>query len=165
VAAVLACSSAGLLLTTERHWTACAEILARHATEVWLLDEAIADQGSQTPPDALATLVAPAADDPAVLLWTSGTTGSAKAFFLTHGNIAVNVEALRALAVVGPGDRALLPLPLHHAYPLVVGSLLTLTRGTAIILPGAPTGPLLLKPLKDGEATAILGVPRLYDPL
>ena len=58
-----------------------------------------------------------------------------------------------------------MPLPLHHAYPLVVGTLLTLTSGTAIILPGGPTGPLIMKALKDGEATAIVGVPRLYDAL
>ncbi len=163
--AVLARSGAVLLLTTEAHRMACAEILARHATEVWLLEEAIAGQGSQAPPGAFTTPVASAGADRAVLLWTSGTTGSAKAFFLTHGNIAVNVEALRALGVVGQGDRALLPLPLHHAYPLVVGVLLTLSSGTAIILPGGPTGPLIMKALADGEATAIVGVPRLYDAL
>jgi long-chain acyl-CoA synthetase len=163
--AVLARSGAVLVLTTEPHRMACAEILARHATEVWQLDTAIAGEGFQVPPGAFTALTSPGADDPAVLLWTSGTTGSAKAFFLTHGNIAVNVEALRALAVVGPGDRALLPLPLHHAYPMVVGTLLTLTSGTAIILPGGPTGPLIMKAINDGQATAIVGVPRLYDAL
>ena len=38
---------------------ACAEILARHATEVWLLEEAKAGQGSQAPPGAITTLVSP----------------------------------------------------------------------------------------------------------
>jgi long-chain acyl-CoA synthetase len=99
------------------------------------------------------------------IVWTSGTTGSPKAFFLTHGNIASNVEALRALAIVGPADRALLPLPLHHAYPFIVGMLSTLTCGTAIVLPDGATGPLIIKALIDGEATAIIGVPRLYDAL
>jgi long-subunit acyl-CoA synthetase (AMP-forming) len=58
---------------------------------------------------------APAPDEPALLSWTSGTTSSPKAFFLTHHNIATNIEALQTLNVVGPRDRALLPLPLHHA--------------------------------------------------
>jgi acyl-CoA synthetase (AMP-forming)/AMP-acid ligase II len=71
-------------------------------------------------------LPVPALDQPALLSWTSGTTGSPKAFLLTHRNIATNIEALRELAVVGPQDRALLPLPLHHAYPFIVGMLVPL---------------------------------------
>jgi acyl-CoA synthetase (AMP-forming)/AMP-acid ligase II len=40
-------------------------------------------------------LLAPAPDEPAVLSWTSGTTGSPKAFLLTHRNIATNIEAFQ----------------------------------------------------------------------
>jgi len=105
----------------------------------------------------------PASDDPALLSWTSGTTGLPKAFLLTHRNIATNVEALQKLNVVGPRDRVLLPLPLHHAYPLIVGMLTTLTIGTAIVLPGGTTGPLLVRAMHEADVTAIIGVPRLYD--
>ena len=69
---------------------------------------------------------------------------------LTHRNIATNVEALLELAIVGPQDRALLPLPLHHAYPFIVGMLTTLTIGTAIVLPGGTTGPLLMRAMREG---------------
>jgi long-chain acyl-CoA synthetase len=163
--AVLAHSGARLVLTTEPHQTASREILSRYGVESWLLDAAIAGQSTPIPQETFAQLYPCADADPAALLWTSGTTGSPKAFFLTHGNITANVEALRALAVVGPEDRALLPLPLHHAYPFVVGMLTTLTSGTAIVLPGGVTGPLIMKALTDGEATVIVGVPRLYDAL
>jgi hypothetical protein len=77
------------------------------------------------------------------LSWTSSTIGSPKSFLLTHRNIVTNVEALQKLNVVGPRDRAL-PLPLHHAYPFIVGMLTTLTIGTAIVLPRGTTGPLLV---------------------
>ena len=100
-----------------------------------------------------------------MLSWTSGTTGSPKAFVLTHRNIATNVEALQKLAVVGPRDRALLPLPLHHAYPFVVGMLTTLTLGTTIVLPGGTTGPALMRALREANVTTIIGVPRLYEAL
>ena len=113
----------------------------------------------------MADLLDCAGDEPAVLTWTSGTTGSPKAFVLTHRNIATNVEALRRLAVVGDHDRALLPLPLHHAYPFVVGMLAPLTLGTTIVLPGGSTGPLLMRALRDAEVTTIVGVPRLYEAL
>jgi len=39
---------------------------------------------------------------------------------LTHGNISINVAALRDLGIIGQRDRALLPLSLHHAYPFVL---------------------------------------------
>jgi long-chain acyl-CoA synthetase len=80
-------------------------------------------------------------DQPAPLSWTSGTTGSPKAFLLTHGNIATNVEALQQMNVVGPTGHALLLLPLHHAYPFIVGMLTILTIGTAIVLPGGTSDP------------------------
>src|SRR5271168_1691931 len=67
--------------------------------------------------------------------------------------------------VVGPRDPALLPLPLHHAYPFVVGMLTTLTLGTTIVLPGGTTGPSLMRALHDGKVTTIIGVPRLYEAL
>ena len=84
---------------------------------------------------------------------------------LTHRNIATNVEALQQFGVVGPRDRALLPLPLHHAYPIIVGMLTTLTLGTTIVLPGGSTGPALMRALREGNATTIVGVPRLYEAL
>jgi long-chain acyl-CoA synthetase len=110
-------------------------------------------------------LPVPASGAPAILSWTSGTTGSPKAFLLTHGNIAGNVAALRDLAIVGPADRALLPLPFHHAYPFLVGILTTLTLGTVIVLPSGGTGPALARALRDGQVTVVVGVPRLYEAL
>jgi long-chain acyl-CoA synthetase len=69
------------------------------------------------------------------------------------------------LAVIGLRDRALLPLPLHHAYPFVVGMLITLSLGTTIVLPGGTTGPALMRALREGDVTTIVGVPRLYEAL
>ena len=163
--AVLRRSGSHMVLTTQQHQAKCAELLGEFEAEIWLLETVAGEGVAPISPDAAVAMLAPATTDPAALFWTSGTTGSPKAFFLTHGNIASNVEALRALAIVGPADRALLPLPLHHAYPFIVGMLSTLTCGTAIVLPDGATGPLIIKALTYGEATAIIGVPRLYDAL
>ena len=94
-------------------------------------------------------LPVPAPGDPLLLAWTSGTTGSPKIFALEVRNIASNVGAIEALGIVGEGDRALLPLPLHHAYSLVLGMLSTLNVGTAIVLPAGTTGPLILQALRQ----------------
>jgi len=166
--AALVSSAAQVIFTTARHLESSGEILRTHAARVILVDEDSGEGqlatgwrsllGERTP-----DLLAPAPDEPAVLSWTSGTTGSPKAFLLTHRNIATNIEALQKLNVVGPRDRALLPLPLHHAYPFVVGMLTTLTIGTAIVLPGGTTGPILVRAMRDAEVTIVIGVPRLYD--
>jgi long-chain acyl-CoA synthetase len=168
--AALHSSRARLLVTTARHIETSGDFLRAHNIRTILVDEiersGQARSACQHPvSDQAEDLPLPVDDAPAILSWTSGTTGSPKAFLLTHRNIATNVEALENLSVAGPQDRALLPLPLHHAYPFVVGMLTTLTIGTTIVLPGGTTGPALMMALRGGEVTTIIGVPRLYDAL
>ena len=58
-----------------------------------------------------------AADDTAVLLYTSGTTGRPKGAELTHGNLATNVEVTRSdLLEIGPDDVIFGGLPLFHSF-------------------------------------------------
>jgi len=64
---------------------------------------------------------------------------------------------------IGPGDRVALPLPLHHVYPFVLGLLTPMAMGLPVILPQALTGPQVLRALKEGEASVMVGVPRLYE--
>jgi long-chain acyl-CoA synthetase len=157
----LASSGARLILTTAHH----RDSLSAHRARILLLEGFDVGAASAPGGKAASELQEPAAEAPAVLFWTSGTTGAPKAFFLRHRNIAANVDALRELALVGPHDRALLPLPLHHAYPFVVGMLGTLSQGTAVVLPASATGPALLRALHDGDVTTVIGVPRLYEAL
>lgn len=112
-----------------------------------------------------ADLGTPSPDDCAILFYTSGTTGPPKGVPLTHRNLTSNVAALLALDIARASDRLLLPLPLHHVYPLVVGLLSPLTLGVAIILPHSLTGTYIAQALSKGRATVILGVPRLYSAL
>jgi long-chain acyl-CoA synthetase len=168
--AALRTSNPRFVLTTRVHLEASGALLRAHDKVVILVDDDGQTSGDgrswqswlHTP---TSTLPNPMGDDPAMLCWTSGTTGSPKAFVLTHRDIATNVEALRRLAVVGLQDRVLLPLPLHHTYPFVVGMLTPLTCGTAIVLPGGTTGPSLMQSLREGDVTALIGVPRLYEAL
>ena len=64
--------------------------------------------------------------------------------------------------LIGPGDRMLVPLPLHHVYPFLVGLMTPFAVGATLILPEAVTGPSLVQALKGGRATIMIGVPRLY---
>ncbi|WP_064742118.1 AMP-binding protein [Inquilinus limosus] len=101
-------------------------------------------------------------EDPACLFYTSGTTGPPKGVPLTHANIAFQLNAVVAAGLVRPGDRVLLPLPLHHVYPFVLAMLAPLALGLPIVMPRALTGPQVAKAMHDGGVTLIMGVPRLY---
>ncbi|PYK67544.1 MAG: hypothetical protein DME45_10020 [Verrucomicrobia bacterium] len=104
-------------------------------------------------------------DDEAVLFYTSGTTGPPKGVPLSHGNIVSQLDAAAEVDLIKGGDRVLLPLPLHHVYPFVIGMLAPLALGLPLILPFSLSGQQLLRALREGEVTAIVGVPRLYSAL
>src|SRR5438067_3144317 len=102
-------------------------------------------------------------DDEAVLFYTSGTTGPPKGVPLSHGNIVSQLDAAAEVDLIKGGDRVLLPLPLHHVYPFVIGMLAPLALGLPLILPFSLSAQQLLRALR--EVTAIVGVPRLYSAL
>lgn len=113
--------------------------------------------------DEARALPALSPDDPAVLFYTSGTTGLPKGVPLSHRNLLANLAGLRSQNLAYPGVRALLPLPLHHVYPFMVGMLVPLDGGATVVLPAGPTGPEIVRALKLGQATALVGVPGLYE--
>lgn len=101
----------------------------------------------------------------AMLVYTSGTTGAPKSFTLTHANILHNVHALAGQRIATAGDRVLLPLPLHHVYPLTVGIFCTLAIGAVLVLPEAADAPRIAAALRAARVTLVIGVPRLYSAL
>src|SRR5215213_85332 len=112
-----------------------------------------------------AELARPEPREVAALFYTSGTTGAPKGVPLSHANLAFQIEAILRADVVSEHDRMLVPLPLHHVYPFVMGILAPLTLRLTIVLPQSLTGPQLVRALKEGEVSVIVGVPRLYSAL
>lgn len=120
-----------------------------------------AGRWNPTEPDAR-TLPPVESSAPAMMVYTSGTTGRPKSFTLSYANLGANLEAIVASATIGAADRVLLPLPLHHVYPFLIGLLVPLQCGAAVVLPAAATGPEIRQALADGRVTVMVGVPRLY---
>ncbi|TXI39846.1 MAG: long-chain fatty acid--CoA ligase, partial [Nitrosomonas sp.] len=109
-----------------------------------------------------ATLPTITSDTLALLIYTSGTTGRPKGVPLEHGKVAHSLNALFALKIVKPDDIVLLPLPMHHIYPIVIGVFYVTAMGLEVILPAEVTGPAMARAIREGNVTAIMGVPRLY---
>jgi long-chain acyl-CoA synthetase len=150
-------SGARVIFAAKAYLPRLAALAGAEMRTVYALDGDI-----QPLPQSEAPLPAIAPDMDCMLVFTSGTTGTPKSFLLTHANIMANVNGLAAEGIVSASDRALLPLPLHHVYPLTVGCLTALASCTTIVLPPGVTGPQIVRTLQSGRVTVIVGVPRLY---
>jgi malonyl-CoA/methylmalonyl-CoA synthetase len=100
--------------------------------------------------------------DPALIGYTSGTTGPPKGAVLRHRHLLASVRALQLAWRWTPEDRLVLALPLFHMHGLGVGLHGTLTVGaTAVLLPGF-TVDGVLDAARDHAATMFFGVPTMY---
>ena len=105
-------------------------------------------------------------DDPALILYTSGTTGSPKGAPLTHRNLQANPIQGRAWVkeLQEPGQRMLATLPFFHAYGLTFSLTLTFLIGSELILLPAPTMDLVMGAMrKKNPPTFVPGVPTVFE--
>lgn len=72
-------------------------------------------------------------DDTAVIMYTSGTTGTPRAE-LTHSNLASNVEEVVRMLSVGTHDVILGALPLFHAFGHTCGLNTAISSGACLAL-------------------------------
>lgn len=75
-----------------------------------------------------------APDDPAFMLYSSGTTGRPKGVLHHHDNLAAALVALRDFWEIGPGDRLLNCLPLYHIHGLSFCSHMMLLSGSEMVV-------------------------------
>ena len=122
-----------------------------------LSELAPADDGSK-----LAELDTMSADDPAMLMFTSGTTGAPKGVVLSHGNILSSAEALRIAWQWTATDRLVLALPLFHMHGLGVGVHGTLLAGASAVLVQPFDVDSVLDTVREQQATLLFGVPTMW---
>ena len=106
--------------------------------------------------------LAPAPEDIASLIFTSGTTGKPKGVMLTHANFTSLIAALAPIFPLNRGDRVLSVLPLHHTFEFTCGLILPLSRGARIAYLDELNGERLGAAMKAGHISAMVGVPALW---
>lgn len=104
--------------------------------------------------------------DPALILYTSGTTGQPKGAVLTHRNLVANLRQGQAwVKGLGKGPKPevmLAALPIFHAYGLTMNITLAPMIGGEIQLLPAPEMPLVMRVMKKNMPSWMPGVPALY---
>lgn len=103
-------------------------------------------------------------DDPAVYLYTGGTTGTPKAVVLTHRNLVCNLLQVAAWNTdFHPGDeRALGVIPFFHSYGMTTVMNYGLWAGVTVILIPRFDQKMVLEAIRKYRPTMFNGVPTMY---
>jgi len=106
----------------------------------------------------------PADADLALLMFTTGSTGTPKIVPLTHGNLSASVAGIVSAYHLGPDDATLLIMPLFHGHGLVAGLLATLASAGAAYLPitGRFSAHLFWTEIASAHATWYTAVPTVH---
>ena len=100
-------------------------------------------------------------DCPAVISFTSGTTGASKGIVLTHRNIAANALAATRKLDISGDDRLLSILPLHHLFEQTGGMLVPMLSGASVTYAESLNPRNIAEVMRRSGTTIALVVPAL----
>jgi acyl-CoA synthetase (AMP-forming)/AMP-acid ligase II len=103
--------------------------------------------------------------DLALLLTTSGSTGSPKLVRLSARNLAANASAIAAYLELNPDERAVQSLPMHYSYGLSVLNSHLLAGASIVLTPHSFMRPEFWAHADGMRATSFAGVPYMYETL
>lgn len=101
--------------------------------------------------------------DMALILYTSGTTGSPKGVMLSYANLYANCHSVTVdVPIFDNTRRTLILLPLHHVLPLVGTVIMPILAGGGVAICPTLSGPDIMDTLVRGRIAIFVGVPRLW---
>ncbi len=102
-------------------------------------------------------------EDPADLLYTTGTTGRKKGVLLTQANILAAAQNINAFIGNQAEDVEVVSLPLSHSFGLGRLRCMTLAGHTLVLEPGVGSGAAVVKRILETSATGLAMVPAGFD--
>jgi len=103
--------------------------------------------------------------DLAVLLSTSGSTGSPKFVRLTRRNVEANADSIRLSLDIRADERAMANLPMHYSYGLSIVNSHLLSGASFVLTDESVMSPAFLPLLREQGCTSMAGVPYTYQML
>jgi len=100
--------------------------------------------------------------DPALNLYTSGTTGRPKGVILTHDNLIANVESCQQAGLFDYRDGFLCLLPFFHTYAITGTFLLPLLSGSRMVLVDRFHPIKVLGLIQEHKVSVFLAIPSMY---
>lgn len=106
------------------------------------------------------------ANDPAVILYSGGTTGVTKGILLSNLNFnALAAQIIATNPIFQPGDKMLAVMPIFHGFGLGVSIHAMLANGGRCVLVPRFTPQSYAKLIRNSRCNFIAGVPTLYEAL
>ena len=115
--------------------------------------------------DPVSSVVERAAEDTAVILYPSGTTGKPKGAELTHSNLAINADVMKQVFSIAPEDVILGALPLFHAFGQTCALNTSVSAGAELVLLARFDAGRALQTMERYGVTVFEGVPTMYSAL
>jgi len=108
----------------------------------------------------LARVARSRAEDPATIIFSSGSTGQPKGVVLSHRNIISNIESLRSVFRLYPNDNVVAVLPFFHAFGLTCSLWLPVVSGlSASYVPNPLDGVLVGEVARRNGSTILFAAP------
>jgi long-chain acyl-CoA synthetase len=129
------------------------------------IDDLCAEPGAGFPADWDAEVAAwsrPVSEDPYLLVFTSGTTGTPKGVVLAHENTIAGVDGFHRI-VPDMDYRVVSVLPLAHLFEQAIGLYLTLDLGADILYVRTRNPRVVFESIRDHRTTAMILVPQILE--